>query len=161
MREDLLSPQVVAVCTSGGGIPKLARPFVEVNSAGLKGDGHNHAKHNTPMQAVCLQDIEALEELSAEGFTLSCGTTGENLTIRHGRVNQLPVGTILEFEGGVVLELTKIRKPCYVLDAIDPRLKEVIIDRCGIYARVVQEGIIKAGESFQIKEMTALSPLHI
>ena len=120
---------------------------IRVAISGLEGDGHHHPKHSHPLQAVCLQDVEQLEELRLRGFPLSCGTTGENLTVRHLDVNSLPVGTILEFAGGVVLELTKVRKPCYVLDSIDPRLKEVIVGRCGVYARVVQEGLMETGES--------------
>ena len=69
----------------------------------------------------------------------------------------MSVGTILAFEGGVILELTKERKPCYVLDAIDPRLKEEIIGRCGFYAKVLQEGLIKPGESIHIRELSRLS----
>ncbi len=60
------------------------------------------------------------------------------------------------FSGGVILELTKIRKPCYVLDAIDPRLKEVIIGRCGFYAKVLQEGLINTGDNIFIKEVSIL-----
>lgn len=146
MREEFLIPQVVAVCTSGGGIPKLPRWSVPVTHSGLADDGHNHDKHNTPLQAVSLQDEEILEDLNKEGFDLKAGTTGENLVVRHLRVNGLKVGAILEFSGGVVLELTKVRNPCYVLDAIDPRLKEVIIGRCGFYARVLREGLIKTGD---------------
>jgi len=146
-----LQPYVLSVNISPGGIPKLPVDSIPLTSLGLESDGHNHEKHGTPLQAVCLQDIEKLEELCAEGFDLNCGTTGENLTVRHLGVNELPLGTILEFSGGVVLELTKVRKPCYVLDAIDPRLKEVIIGRCGLYAKVLKEGIFKKGETIRVR----------
>ncbi len=141
---------VVAVCLSSGGIPKLPVDVVSVTWAGLEGDGHNHEKHNRPTQAVCLQDIEFLEELRKEGFPLSCGTIGENLTVRNLYVQNLPVGTILKFSGGVVLELTKQRNPCYVLDTIDGRLKEAIVGRCGFYAKVLCEGSVKKGETIEV-----------
>ena len=153
MRDSTVLPQVVAVCISSGGIPKLRQSSVQVTAAGLAGDGHNHAKHNTPLQAVCLQDQEVLEDLRQEGFAVASGVIGENVTVRHLHVNRLPVGTILEFSGGVVLELTKERKPCYVLDAIGPRLKEVIIGRCGFYGKVVREGFINAGETIQVRTL--------
>ena len=152
-------PQVTAVCISGGGIPKLPQPLAEISFTGLKGDGHNHTKHNNPLQAVCLQDEELLWQLRAEGFPLNQGTIGENVTMRNTDVQKMPIGTVLEFEGGVVLELTKERKPCYVLDAIDPRLKEVIVGRCGFYARVLREGVIKPGEI--IKNLTKPQQLVI
>ena len=157
MHKEASVPQVMAVCISGGGIPKMPRPLVGVSFAGFTGDGHDHAKHNTPMQAVCLQDIEVLEDLAKEGFCLRPGTTGENLTVCHLQVNHLEAGTILRFSGGVVLELTKERKPCYVLDAIDPRLKEVIAGRCGFYAKVLREGFIQAGEIIEVNKFAPVT----
>jgi len=154
MREktEMQMPYVLSINISPGGIPKLPVDLVEVTSFGLMGDSHNHEKHRTPLQAVCLQDIETLERLVQEGFPLSSGTTGENLTVRNLNVNSLPLGTILEFTNGVVLELTKVRKSCYVLDAIDPRLKDVISGRCGLYAKVLREGTIKKDEIIYVRK---------
>ncbi len=146
----MIKAQIVAINVSSGGIPKISRPSSRVDVAGLQDDGHNHEKHRTPFQAVCLQDIEKLEELNREGYSLSPGTTGENLTVEGLNVNALPLGTMLEFSNGVVLELTKVRKPCYVLDAINPRLKEDIIGRCGTYAKVLREGTFTQGETIAV-----------
>lgn len=139
-------PIVLSINISKGGIPKLPVDLIRVTSAGLEGDGHNHEKHRTPIQAVCLQDIEKLNELREEGYPLEAGATGENLTMRNLHVNHLPIGTILRFSSGVVMELTKARKPCYVLDAIHPKLKEEIAGRCGLYAKVLQEGTLHIGD---------------
>lgn len=141
---------VESICVSTGGIPKRPVNSVRVTRAGLEGDGHNHEKHNRPTQAVCLQDAELLEALYREGYPVSHGTIGENLTVRHLRVQNLPSGTILNFTGGVVLELTRERKPCYVLDSINPRLKEAIMGRCGFYAQVLKEGNLTPGEKIQL-----------
>jgi MOSC domain-containing protein YiiM len=139
--------KIISINTSSGGIPKYPHSRIKVNIQGLEGDGHNHEKHRTPMQAVCLQDIEKLEELNKEGYALDAGTTGENLTVKNLNVNALPVGTVLRFANGVVLELTKVRKPCYVLDAISPQLKMDIAGRCGIYAKVLLEGYFSQDET--------------
>jgi len=141
---------VISINISKGGIPKMPTDCTYIKASGLEGDGHNHEKHYRPIQAVCLQDVEKLEELRAEGYPLYSGTTGENLTVRNLNVNQLPVGTILELSGGVILELTKVRQPCYVLDSINPKLKEDIIGRCGMYAKVLKDGVIETGEYVQI-----------
>ncbi len=142
-------PSIINISISSGGIPKMPVDEALVTVSGLKGDGHNHAKHYSPLQAVCLQDIELLEEVSREGIPLSCGTIGENLTVQGLGVQKLSPGTFLAFEGGVVLKLTKQRMPCYVLDAIDVRLKEWLQDRCGMYAQVVCEGVIKKNAKIQ------------
>ncbi|MBI5150614.1 MAG: MOSC domain-containing protein [Candidatus Omnitrophica bacterium] len=149
-------PMVVSINISGGGIPKWPVDSVRVGIGGLEGDGHNHAKHYRLEQAVSLQDIEQLAELRHEGYALHCGSTGENISVGHLNVNALPLGTVLDFSGGVQLEITKVRHPCYVLDAIDPRLKEVIIGRCGMYAKVVREGILRAGERIEVVQPAAV-----
>lgn len=143
-------PRIVSINISKGGIPKLSVESARINFSGLEGDGHNHAKHNDPIQAVCLQDVEQLAELKSKGYRLFPGATGENLTVRHLRVNSLPLGTILQFSGGVVLEISKVRKPCYVMDAIHPHLKTDAMGRHGMYAKVIKEGNLCVGETIQV-----------
>jgi MOSC domain-containing protein YiiM len=57
-------------------------------------------------------------------------------------VQSLPPGTLLEI-GDVLLRLEEPRKPCYVLDAISPCLKDVIVGRCGYMASVLEGGMIR------------------
>jgi MOSC domain-containing protein YiiM len=142
--------RVISINVSQGGIPKHPVTSVRIHAGGLEGDGHNHEKHYRPNQAVSLQDVEKLEELRAEGYPLCPGATGENVTVRGLNINGLPLGTRLEFAGGVVIELSKIRQPCYVLDAIDPRLKKDILGRCGYYASVIREGELRAGDTINV-----------
>ncbi|MCR4336354.1 MAG: MOSC domain-containing protein [Candidatus Omnitrophica bacterium] len=144
-------PRIVSINISKGGIPKIPVSSIRVTVAGLEGDGHNHAKHNTPLQAVCIQDVEKLEELNQNGYQLSPGQAGENLTVQNLHVNSLPLGTILTFSGGVVLEISKVRKPCYVMDAIHPQLKEDALGRHGMYAKVLQEGTLQIGASVTLR----------
>lgn len=151
--------RIVSINVSPGGIPKIPAKSVRVSMNGLEGDGHNHEKHRTPMQAVSLQDIEKLDELNHRGYRLVPGTTGENLTVINLNVNALPVGAVLKFSNGVVVELTKVRKPCYVLDAISPRLKEDILGRCGLYAKVLKDGFLVEGETISIVRAQAPQPL--
>ena len=145
--------RVVSINVSKGGIPKNPVGAVFIRAGGLEGDGHHHEKHYRPLQAVSLQDIEKLNELRGEGYALYPGATGENVTVANLDINALPLGTRLEFAGGVVIELSKVRTPCYVLDSIDPRLKEDIVGRCGYYASVIKEGTLTTGEAIQVKLM--------
>jgi len=145
-------PCVVSINISKGGIPKLPVKFVNITEKGLEGDGHNHEKHYRLNQAVCIQDIEKLEELSAKGYPLSPGASGENLTVRGLSVNSLSIGTVLEFSGGVVLEITRVRPTCYVMDQIHPKLKEDADGCHGMYAKVVKEGRLKIGERIDIND---------
>lgn len=137
-------PRVVAVCTSVGGVPKHPLLEAEVTVAGIRGDLHAHEKHNRPDRALSLFDLEMLRRLAEEGFPLEPGTIGENLTVEGLHVQELPEGTLLEI-GDVILRLEAARKPCYVLDVIDPRLKDIIVGRCGYMASVVRGGMIRPG----------------
>ncbi|MBP9854166.1 MAG: MOSC domain-containing protein [Candidatus Omnitrophica bacterium] len=144
-------PRIISINISKGGIPKLPVSSIVVTASGLEGDGHNHEKHNRPTQAISLQDIEKLEELKGEGYVLSPGETGENLTVKDLNVNALSIGSILEFSSGLVIEITKVRNPCYVLDQINPQLKTDIVGRCGMYAQVNRPGMIKQGDTITLR----------
>lgn len=137
-------PRVVAVCASAGGIPKRPLRQAWVDALGVAGDFHAHAKHNRPDRAVSIFDLETLQALVDEGFALQPGTAGENLTVVGLGVQELPPGELLEI-GQALLRLEQPRKPCYVLDAIDPRLSEVIVGRCGYMASVLRPGTIRPG----------------
>ncbi len=142
---------MLAVCVSPGGIPKIPSPEgADVSEEGLRGDGHDHEKHRRFDRAISVQDEELLDELRAKGYNVSWGTMGENLSVRGLHVQRLSPGTRLLFSGGLDLELTEMRKPCFVLDAVHPRLKEDAVGRCGFLARVVRPAPVRPGETIRI-----------
>ena len=143
--------EVVAVCVSQGGIPKQAVPQCHVAEDGLVGDLHAHVKHNAMHRAVLLQDVEKLDEFRREGFPVAPGILGENLTVRGLNVQRLEPGTRLSFAGGPLLELTELRKPCFVLDAIHPQIQKAVEARCGFLARVLQPGLVFPGQRIFIE----------
>ncbi len=142
--------RVIAVCVSPGGIPKVVVPNAELTFSGLAGDGHAHEKHVRPHRAVLIQDVEELDHLHSEGFELSPGMLGENLTVQDLHVQHMAPGTRLRFEAGPLIELSEPRRPCYVLDQIDPRLQTAVVGRCGYLARVIEPGHVFEGQSIAI-----------
>lgn len=143
--------EIVAVCTSPGGIPKVPVTRAEVVTAGLVGDGHAHAKHIQPHRAVLLQDLELLEEFRQEGFPVQPGSLGENLTVRGLRVQTLAEGTRLQIDdGGPLLELTEARRPCFVLDPIHPDMQKAAKGRSGMMARVIAHGYVTPGQRIRV-----------
>ena len=147
--------RILSINVSPGGIPKTPVDRVYVTRDGLAGDGHAHAKHSKPHRAISLIDEEVLEQLREEGYPVYPGATGENLTVANLHVQRLTPGTRLHMAGGVVIELSEARKPCFVLDAIDPKLKEAIVERCGFMARVITEGEIESGAAITVMENDA------
>ena len=143
---------VVSVNISSGGIPKIPHPTLQVNFAGLEGDGHNHEKHRSPVQAVSLIDIELLESMAKEGHSLRPGELGENLTCSGAALQLRGLGDLIQFSSGLELRITKVRTPCYVLDEISTDLKRVMWNRIGLYAEVTKEGMVAPGDEFTIIE---------
>ncbi len=152
---------VHAINISAGGIPKRGLPSCAVELRGLRGDAHNHEKHNRPEQAVCLLDLEQIEELRGEGFEVGPGATGENLTLVGAHVRHCTIGDQLLFPSGMRLEITRRREPCYVLDAIDPKLKVAAAGRLGMYARVIVAGEVVAGDCVTILRRVLLPPREV
>ena len=142
--------RIVAISISGGGIPKHNIPEAEVTADGLLGDQQAHEKHRQPHRAVSVQDAELLDQLVTEGYAVGPGTMGENLTVRGLDVQQLAVGDCLLLEDGPVLELTEARRPCFLLDAVDPRLKQAVVGRCGYLCRVIRTGVCRVGQQITV-----------
>jgi len=142
---------LLAINISSGGIPKLGVSKAEATESGLVGDGRAHPKHNKTIRGISLLDEEILGDLRREGYQVGPGILGENLTVRDLHAHDLCVGTRLRFAGGVRIELTEPRKPCFVLDAVDPRLKETTVGRIGWMARIVNPGWLTAGEAVEVE----------
>ena len=68
---------------------------------------------------------------------------------RFGAGDRLRIG-----EDGPVLEITRVRPPCYVLDALSPDFKRTLWNRIGMYARVVRPGIASPGDPIHLELQT-------
>jgi MOSC domain-containing protein YiiM len=155
----LLSVNIGSVRTIGNanvsgqtGIYKLPvdRP-VQVTADGLAHDTIVDTKnHGGPDQAVYVYGGADYAWWSAElRRELAPGTFGENLTISDLESAPLAIGDRLHI-GGVILEVTAPRIPCWKLAQRmgDPGFVRRFraAERPGAYCRVVREGIIQAGE---------------
>lgn len=142
---------------SPGGVPKRSIREARVTANGLEGDLCAHPRiHGGPQKAVLLLAAETVDALIADGFPLFYGALGENLTTRGLDRTQLRIGQRLRV-GEVLLELTKIRKPCATLDVYGPAIRDAIYDDAaregdatsprwgmsGFYASVARAGIIR------------------
>jgi MOSC domain-containing protein YiiM len=108
---------VVSINVSSGGVPKRPVLFADVSPHGVAGDRHAHPDlHGGPRQAVLLITSEGIEELKATGFPLYPGALGENLTTLGLDRRGVRVGQRYRV-GEVILEITKVRRPCDQLTA--------------------------------------------
>lgn len=129
---------------------------VRVTRGGLAGDEISDKRnHGGPDQAVYVYGVPDYEWWSGMlGREFAPGTFGENLTISGLESAQPSIGDRLRV-GSVVLEVTAPRIPCVTLAARmgDPafvkRFRQA--ERPGLYCRVIEEGVVRAGEPVTVE----------
>ena len=107
---------------------------------GVQGDAHmgKTLKHRSRVAAdpsqpnlrqVHLIHAELFAELNAQGFNVSAGQMGENVTTRGLELLELPRHTKLHLGAHVIVEVTGLRNPCAQLDAFQQGLMAAVLDR--------------------------------
>ena len=132
-------------------MPKLPVPSGMVSRDGVAGDWQkNRNYHGGPERAVCLFSEELYAWLREEGVDLRNGDIGENFTTRGIDLMSLREGDRMKVGDNCVIELTAVREPCRSLKKWDPRFPRLILGRSGWVAKVVVEGVVKAGDAIQV-----------
>ena len=141
--------KVLAVCVSERkGIMKQAVPEIQLRIGhGIVGDAHAGAWH----RQVSLLGTESTQKLKGVLPELPAGAFAENILTQGITLYELPVGTILNV-GDVQLEVTQIGKECHASCAIRKLVGDCVMPREGIFARVIREGSVRAGDEITIEK---------
>lgn len=140
--------KVMAVCISEkrGTQKKNVSEGVFINNYGIEKDAHAGDWH----RQVSLLSYDRVEEFRAKGADVDDGAFGENVLVKGIDFKTLPVGTIFEC-GDVVLELTQIGKQCHSRCEIYHKVGDCIMPREGVFAKVINGGIISVGDDLRIQ----------
>ena len=138
------------------GLPKPSIPEAFVSFAGVAGDFNRYRhfeKKDDPAMAILIMPRETLAELDREGWPVRSGDLGENITTEGIPYSEFVPGRRFR-AGEAVLEVSKACTPCdnlyqlpYVGPVRGPEFLKVMLDRRGWYARVLQEGRVRAGDA--------------
>jgi MOSC domain-containing protein YiiM/N-acetylglutamate synthase-like GNAT family acetyltransferase len=157
--------RLLRINVSGGGVPKRPVTAARVERLGVVGDGHNElGEHGGPLRAVSLFAVEAICRVAAEGHPIAPGGAGENFTTEGLELSLLPVGTVLEIGAAVRLELTGAAMPCRTIrhNFLEGRFGRLSIQThpsdSRMYARVLVEGDVRAGDSIRVVPAPADAP---
>jgi len=112
---------------------------------GLKGDAHAGAGD----RQVSLLSLQKIEAFRATGANVGYGDFGENIVADGIDFATLPIGTKLCC-GTVLMEISKIGKECHNRCAIFHNMGDCIMPREGVFARVLQGGIIHTGDEIYV-----------
>jgi MOSC domain-containing protein YiiM len=143
-----ISQQIVAVCISKEkGERKTDVGQAELQEGfGLVGDAHGGDWH----RQVSLLAIESIDKMREAGLDVGPGDFAENLTTQGVNLYTLPIGTRLRVGDSVLLEMTQIGKECHDRCAIYHQAGDCVMPREGVFAIVVNGGLVKAGDSMEI-----------
>ena len=134
---------IEAVCVAPRkGEPKRAVGEVRlIRGEGIEGDAHAGSGHRQ-VSFLAGEDVDALR---AEGLLLAAGAFGENIVTRGIDWRAARIGGLIEI-GAARLEITQIGKECHTPCAIYRAAGRCIMPDLGIFAKVLQEGVIHAGD---------------
>ena len=156
---------IVQVSISSGGVPNHAIEEATVTGSGIAGDGWRYPFHGGAKRAILLITAEGIDWLVQQGFPLTFGSLGENLTTRGLDRLRLRLGQRFR-AGQAVIELTQVRIPCDTLTVYGAGIQAAIFDAraqagdagspvwglSGFYASVVEPGVLRPGDRIALVE---------
>jgi len=138
------------------GLPKKPVDHAFVARGGVEGDFNvyrHEERRDDPDQALLILPIETIRELNSEGWPIKAGDLGENFTTKGIPYQAFGVGKVFT-AGRARFQISKACDPCdnlyllpYVGGSKGPGFLKVMLGRRGWFARVLEEGQVKAGDS--------------
>ncbi|MEN3381393.1 MAG: hypothetical protein V7608_1437 [Hyphomicrobiales bacterium] len=137
---------------------------------GVEGDAHMGVtvKHRSRvrrdpsqpnLRQVHLIHAELIDTLQEQGFAVSPGAIGENITTRGIDLLALPRGSRLRIGATAIVEVTGLRNPCIQLDKFQSGLTAAVLRRdargrlirkAGIMGIVLAGGIVRVDDVIEI-----------
>lgn len=138
---------VKAICISEkkGTQKHKVEEAIFVKDWGIEKDAHAGKWH----RQVSLLSYDKIQDFKKRGADIIDGAFGENLVVEGFDFRNLPVGTIFQC-GDVILEMTQIGKQCHSHCEIYKIMGECIMPKEGVFAKVIQGGMIRTGDEMTI-----------
>lgn len=139
--------KVLAVCISEKkGTMKHPVDSVQLKKEhGIIGDAHAGNWH----RQVSLLADESVEKMREKFPDIPIGAFAENILTEGIELCTLPIGTRMRI-GETLLEVTQIGKECHADCAIRQQVGDCVMPREGIFAIVLEEGSVKAGDTIEV-----------
>jgi MOSC domain-containing protein YiiM len=121
-----------------------------LKGCGLKDDGHANinadVQNETSHRQVSLLAVESIEKMRKMGLEVGPGDFAENITTGGINLLSFPVGTQIKIGNDVLLRVSQIGKVCHDRCVIYHQAGDCVMPREGVFAQVIEEGKIKAGD---------------
>ena len=107
--------------------------------------------HAGSQRQVSLLAEESIETMKAKGLNVGPGDFAENLTTAGINLLSLKIGAKLKVGGESLLEITQIGKVCHNRCNIYYQAGDCVMPKEGIFAKVIKGGVIKLGDTVEVK----------
>ena len=138
--------EAIGTSTEKGTIKLPVEKAVVVEGHGLQGDAHAGNWH----RQVSLLAGESIDRLKKKMPELQQGAFAENIITRGVDLSSVGIGTMIRIGDDLELKVTQIGKECHEGCVIKQKTGECIMPTEGIFAKVIQGGIIKPGDHIEI-----------
>jgi len=110
---------------------------------GIEGDAHAGDWH----RQVSFLAAESIDESRENGLDVTFGDFAENVASTGVDWKAMPIGTQFRLGQTAIVEITQIGKECVKKCAIYYQAGDCIMPREGVFARVLEGGIIQRGDT--------------
>ena len=129
------------------GVRKRSVPYIELKRRhGIVGDAHAGDWHRQ-ISLLADESVDTMREKCP--IELDAGVFAENINTRGIDLKHLPIGTHLRI-GETEVEITQIGKECHNDCAIKKAAGKCVMPTEGIFAVVVKEGRVQAGDGIEV-----------
>jgi MOSC domain-containing protein YiiM len=116
-----------------------------VQDHGLEGDAHAGKWH----RQVSFLAAESIEAARSGGLEVGFGDFAENIATEGIDWPRLPIGTRVRIGDRAIIQVTQIGKECHHKCAIYYQAGDCIMPREGVFARVLQGGLVKIDDPIE------------
>lgn len=117
-----------------------------IRDHGLEGDAHAGDWH----RQVSFLASESIEKSRKKGLDVTFGDFAENISTTGIDWKTIPIGTRFKLGRTAVIEVTQIGKECIKKCAIFYQAGDCIMPREGVFAKVIEGGIINKGDKIEM-----------
>ena len=116
-----------------------------IEDYGISGDAHAGKWH----RQVSFLASESIERARNRGLDVTFGDFAENIATSGIEWKTVPVGTKYRLGEKALVEITQIGKECHNKCAIYYKAGDCIMPKEGVFARVLQGGIVRCGDRIE------------
>jgi len=149
MEPDRMDARVISINISDkkGVRKKAVDSAVLIENYGMERDAHASGAWHRQISFLA---VESIKKMQKKGLKVGPGDFAENFTTEGIDLLSLPVGTKIAVGEDIEVEVSQIGKVCHNRCAIYHQAGDCVMPEEGIFAKVLQGGTVRKGDSIKV-----------